>query len=41
LKLFQNFNFGTATLDLSEKRALDRFFQNPSGFGKSSALYVF
>jgi hypothetical protein len=28
-RLFQNFSFGTATLDLREKRASDRFSQEP------------
>jgi hypothetical protein len=27
--LFQNFSFGTATIDLRKKRASDRFFQEP------------
>jgi hypothetical protein len=26
MRLFQSFSFGTTTLDLIEKRALDRFF---------------
>jgi hypothetical protein len=36
MRLFQNFSFGTATLDLREKVGFDHFFQelvsNPTGF---------
>jgi hypothetical protein len=36
LRLFQNFSFGTATLNLVEKPGFDRFFQElvpkPTGF---------
>jgi hypothetical protein len=28
MRLFQNFSFGTATLDLIEKMGLDRFFES-------------
>jgi hypothetical protein len=36
MRLFQNFSFRTATLDLREKAGIDRFFQElvskPTGF---------
>jgi hypothetical protein len=47
LKLFQNFSFGTATLDVGEKAGrtlirLDRFFREPVekpwGFGTGSFM---
>jgi hypothetical protein len=42
VRLFQNFSFGAATLDVKEKRALDRFSQEAVskfyGFGTASDI---